>query len=157
MIRILTVCPGNDAGSILLESILRTHGRGRLEVCSAGTAPQGVLHGGVAALLAELGHDAAPLHPKPLPLPDEGAGFDLVIALMPGLSDVLPHDLGPVAEWALPDPLHEAALGPRALADGLRTACMTLHARASALLALPLEDMDRDVLRARAERIGHLF
>jgi arsenate reductase len=41
-IRVLFVCTGNSARSIMAESLLRHHGGGEFEVYSAGTDPRGV-------------------------------------------------------------------------------------------------------------------
>jgi arsenate reductase len=41
-IRVLFVCTGNSARSVMAEALLRHHGRGAFEVFSAGTEPKGI-------------------------------------------------------------------------------------------------------------------
>ena len=42
--RVLFLCTGNSARSQMAETILRQMTRGRIDVCSAGTAPQAEIH-----------------------------------------------------------------------------------------------------------------
>jgi len=57
-IRVLFVCTGNSARSIMAETLLRHHGGDRFEVHSAGTEPRGV-NPLTLRVLAEAGIDAA--------------------------------------------------------------------------------------------------
>ena len=57
-IRVLFVCTGNSARSILAEALLRQRGGDRFEVRSAGTAPKGI-HPLTLRVLAEAGIDAS--------------------------------------------------------------------------------------------------
>lgn len=78
-IRVLFVCTGNSARSVMAEALLRHHGGGRFEVHSAGTAPKGLnpltLH-----VLAESGIDATFARSKST---DEflGQSFDYVVTV----------------------------------------------------------------------------
>ena len=57
-IRVLFVCTGNSARSIMAEALLRHHGGDRFEVRSAGTEPKGV-NPLTLKILAEAGIDAS--------------------------------------------------------------------------------------------------
>lgn len=57
-IRVLFVCTGNSARSIMAEALLRHHGTGRFEVFSAGTELKGV-NPLTLRILAEAGIDAS--------------------------------------------------------------------------------------------------
>jgi arsenate reductase len=57
-IRVLFVCTGNSARSIMAEALLRRHGQGRFEVFSAGTDPRGV-NPLTFRVLSEAGIDAS--------------------------------------------------------------------------------------------------
>jgi arsenate reductase len=78
-IRVLFVCTGNSARSILAEAVLRQAGHGRFAAASAGTHPAGI-HPLTLRVLDEAGIDAAALRSKSI---DEfaGAAFDYVITL----------------------------------------------------------------------------
>jgi arsenate reductase (thioredoxin) len=57
-IRVLFVCTGNSARSVMAEALLRHHGRDRFEVFSAGTEPKGI-NPLTLRILAEAGIDAS--------------------------------------------------------------------------------------------------
>jgi arsenate reductase len=56
-IRVLFVCTGNSARSVMAEALLRQHGGDRFEVFSAGTEPKGI-NQLTLRILAEAGIDA---------------------------------------------------------------------------------------------------
>ena len=58
MIRVLFVCTGNSARSVMAEALLRHHGGDRFEVHSAGTEPKGI-NPLTLRILAEAGIDAS--------------------------------------------------------------------------------------------------
>lgn len=57
-VRVLFVCTGNSARSIMAEALLRQHGGGRFDVHSAGTEPKGV-NPLTLRVLGEAGIDAS--------------------------------------------------------------------------------------------------
>lgn len=103
-IRILVVCTGNSARSVMAEALLRTHGGAAFEVHSAGTEPRGVnpltLH-----VLAEAGIDGSFARSKSV---DEFAGqsFDYVITVCDQARQSCPVFPGEGARlhWGYEDP-----------------------------------------------------
>jgi arsenate reductase len=78
-IRVLFVCTGNSARSIMAEALLRRHGGDRFEVFSAGTEPRGV-NPLTLRVLEEAGVDASGARSKSV---EEylGQPFDYVITV----------------------------------------------------------------------------
>lgn len=78
-IRILVVCTGNSARSVMAEALLRTHGGDAFDVHSAGTEPKGI-NPLTVRVLAEAGIDASWARSKSV---EEFAGqtFDYVITV----------------------------------------------------------------------------
>lgn len=78
-IRVLFVCTGNSARSVMAEALLRHHGGGRFEVSSAGTEPRGV-NPLTLRVLAEAGIDASFARSKPV-TEFLGQSFDYVVTV----------------------------------------------------------------------------
>jgi arsenate reductase len=78
-IRVLFVCTGNSARSVMAEALLRRHGGDAFEVYSAGTEPRGV-NPLTLRVLADAGIDATGARSKSV---DEfrGQRFDYVITV----------------------------------------------------------------------------
>ena len=78
-IRVLFVCTGNSARSVMAEALVRRHGGGDFEVHSAGTEPKGINPMTLRAL-AEAGLDASWARSKSV---NEflGQSFDYVITV----------------------------------------------------------------------------
>jgi arsenate reductase (thioredoxin) len=103
-VRILFVCWGNSARSLLGEALMRHLGGDRVEAHSAGIEPAGV-HPLTLRVLAEAGVDATGLRSKSV---DEylGQRFDYVITVCDDARGACPVFPG-VAEsmhWGYPDP-----------------------------------------------------
>lgn len=153
---ILVLCTGNSARSILLESILNHQGAGRVRAWSAGSHPAGRVHPQALALLAAKGHATAHLRSKSW---DEFAVpgapvFDLVVTVCGNAAaETCPHWPGaPLrAHWGVEDPV---AADPGHQPAAFAAAWETLFARAVALLAPPLESLDRAALSRHLNRIG---
>jgi arsenate reductase len=103
-LRILVICTGNSARSILGEALLRHLGEGQLEVRSAGTRPKGVNPLSLR-VLAEAGIPAGGLLSKPL-TGFLGEAFDYVITVCDDAREACPVFPGAreTLHWGLPDP-----------------------------------------------------
>ena len=103
-IRVLFVCTGNSARSILAEALLRQHGEGRFEVHSAGTEPKGV-NPMTLRILAEAGIDGSFARSKSV---NEflGQTFDYVVTVCDQARQVCPVFPGVHASlhWGYEDP-----------------------------------------------------
>jgi len=103
-IRVLFVCTGNSARSIMAEALLRQHGGDRFEVHSAGTIPKGI-NPLTLRVLAEAGIDAPWARSKSV---DEylGQTFDYVITACDQARQVCPVFPGvhESLHWGYEDP-----------------------------------------------------
>jgi arsenate reductase (thioredoxin) len=103
-LRILVVCTGNSARSILGEALLRHLGEGRLDVRSAGTHPKGVNPDSLRAL-DEAGIPADGLESTSV-MAYLGESFDYVITVCDSAREACPVFPGArqTLHWGLPDP-----------------------------------------------------
>lgn len=103
-IRVLFVCTGNSARSIMAEALLRHHGGDRFEVHSAGTEPRGV-NPLTLRVLAEAGIDAGDARSKSV---NEylGETFDHVVTVCDEARQVCPVFPGvhESLHWGYEDP-----------------------------------------------------
>ena len=103
-IRVLFVCTGNSARSIMAEALLRRHGGDRFEVHSAGTDPRGV-NPLTLRVLADAGIDASWARSKSV---NEflGQRFDYVITVCDQARQVCPVFPGvhESLHWGYEDP-----------------------------------------------------
>ena len=123
---ILVVCTHNAGRSVAARVLLDHHGRGRVSVRSAGSAPGDTINPAVAELLAERGLDVSRELPKRLT--DEAArAADIIITM--GCGDACPVYPGKrYLDWDLDDPagkpVETAATGisvPRRASTAVRT------------------------------------
>jgi arsenate reductase len=104
--RVLILCTGNSARSIIGEYLLRLKGSGRFEVHSAGAKPSGTVNPLALWVLKDrYGVDAADARSKSW---DEfkGVNFDFIITVCDSAREACPVWPGqPVlAHWSSPDP-----------------------------------------------------
>jgi arsenate reductase (thioredoxin) len=103
-IRVLFVCTGNSARSVMAEALLRHHGGDRFEVHSAGTEPRGV-NPLTLRVLEEAGIDATGARSKSV---NEylGQTFDYVVTVCDEARQVCPVFPGvhESLHWGYEDP-----------------------------------------------------
>jgi arsenate reductase len=103
-IRVLFVCTGNSARSVMAEALVRQHGGAAFEVHSAGTEPRGI-HPLTLEVLAEAGIDASWARSKSV-ADFLGQSFDYVVTVCDEARQVCPVFPG-VADsmhWGYEDP-----------------------------------------------------
>jgi arsenate reductase (thioredoxin) len=130
-LRILVICTGNSARSILGEALLRHLGQGRLEVHSAGTHPKGVNPLSLR-VLAEAGIPADGLASTPVTA-YLGEAFDYVITVCDDAREACPVFPGAreTLHWGLPDPAAVEGTEEERLA-AFRATLASIEARARA-------------------------
>ena len=102
--RVLFLCTGNSARSQMAEGLLRSFGRGRYEVLSAGTRPS-LVRPEAIAVMSELGIDLSGHRSKHVQEFD-GQHFDYVITVCDDANESCPIFPGDTARihWSVPDP-----------------------------------------------------
>lgn len=103
-VRVLFVCTGNSARSLLAEAVLRARGGPGFEVHSAGTAPKGV-NPLTTSVLEEAGIPALGLTSKAVDAYLDEA-FDQVVTVCDDAREACPvfPGAGAVGHWNLDDP-----------------------------------------------------
>lgn len=103
--KVLFLCTGNSARSILAEHILRARSRGRFETYSAGSHPAGAVNPFALEVLNEQKIDTTGARSKSW---DElrGISFDFVITVCDKAKETCPIWPGQpvIAHWGSPDP-----------------------------------------------------
>lgn len=156
--RVLFICTGNSARSILSEATLNHLGKGRFEGFSAGSQPSGCVHPRAIEQLQAAGIPSGGLASKSWDRFSEAGApaLDIVITVCDNAaSEACPVLFGDFLQshWGLPDP---AAAADEDAAAAFRRAHAVIRQRVAALLDLPVETMGRAELKHALDRIGHL-
>ena len=153
---VLFLCTGNSCRSILGEATFNHLAPAGWQAMSAGSHPAGYVHPRSLALLAREGIATDGYSSKSWDnLP---ATPDIVITVCASAAgETCPAYLGPVlrTHWGVEDPAHATGTDEEIDAAFMQ-AYRILRARIEALLALPLEELqhDRPRLKAELDRIG---
>lgn len=156
--RVLFICTGNSARSILSEATLNHLGAGRFAAFSAGSQPTGRVNPYAIDELKVHGIATEGLSSKSWDrFTEAGApSLDIVITVCDNAAnETCPVLFGDFVKshWGLPDP---AAAPDADAAAAFRRAHALIVRRITALLQLPVETMGRDELQEALDRIGSL-
>jgi len=157
--RVLFICTGNSARSILSEATLNHLGKGRFEAFSAGSRPTGRVNPYAIEVLKALGIATEGLASKSWDrFAEAGAPpLDIVITVCDNAAnETCPVLFGDFVKshWGLPDPA--VAQGADAAVAAFRRAHTLILYRIAALLKLPVETMGRDELKQALDHIGSI-
>jgi arsenate reductase len=158
--RVLFLCTGNSARSILAESVLARLGAGRFVAYSAGSSPKGAVHALALELLEHEGYPTQGLRSKSwdeFDVPGAPA-LDLVITVCDhAAGEVCPVWPGRplTAHWGLPDPATVDGT-PAERKAAFAATLEALRRRIGALVELPIESMDRMSVKRSLDAIGRL-
>jgi protein-tyrosine-phosphatase len=157
---VLILCTGNSARSILAEALITHIGHGKFIGFSAGSQPKGAVHPMSLQLLAEMNLPATGYRSKSW---DEFSGaiapqLDFVFTVCGNAADetcpVWPG--GPMtAHWGVPDPAAMEGSDEVKL-QAFREAYAQLEKRINLFVALPIETMSSEALRAALVEIGNI-
>lgn len=159
-LRVLVVCTGNSARSIMAEAVLNKEGLGRIQAFSAGSRPQEAPHPLALGLLDDLGYDVSGMRSKSW---DEFLGpyapeLDLVITVCDDAAEASCPAFPGVpmrVHWGLDDPA--GATGPAAAKRAaFLQSYRDLTARVTAFVNLPFEQMSLAELQPVLAAIGRM-
>lgn len=144
LVKVLFLCTGNSARSILSEALLNDLGQGRFLAWSAGSKPSGQPHPDGLAELEKQGHATDLYRSKSWDefSKDGAPEFDIVVTVCDNAAaEVCPVFFGPGVKvhWPQPDPAHIEPLSARQAAFA-RT-YKICKARIEALLVLSEDEL----------------
>ena len=157
--KVLVLCTGNSARSILGEVLFNILGKGKFKAYSAGSKPAGKVNPGALECLQARGHDTEGLRSKSW---DEFAiadapEFDFIFTVCDNAAgEACPLWLGKPASahWGIPDPAHIE--GDDARREAFNKAYAQLERRIQMFIDLPIEQLDKPVLKEKLAEIGRI-
>lgn len=156
--KVLFLCTGNSARSILAECVLNRLGKGRFQAFSAGSFPKGEVHPTALQLLKRENYPVDKLHSKSW---DEFSGpdtpeLDFVFTVCGNAAnEICPTwSGGPIsAHWGMPDP---AAVSDDESENAFATTLHLLNKRITVFIDLPIDSLDKSDLQTQLNQIGRL-
>ncbi len=158
MLNVLFLCTGNSCRSIMAEGILNHHGKGKLRAFSAGSFPNGKVHPMSLATLSRHGMQSLGYESKSWDIFKDLVDLDIVITVCDNAAGeqcpIFPGN--PIkAHWGAPDPAHFQGTQAEIEAEFDRVFGI-LERRIKALVALPVNSMDKTALVEKLNAIGEL-
>lgn len=158
--KVLILCTGNSARSILGEVLFNVFGKGRFIAYSAGSKPVGQVNPFALELLQQQGHSITELRSKSW---DEFAAsgaprIDFIFTVCDNAAgETCPIWPGKpaTAHWGIPDPAHVEG-GDEAKRAAFRKAYEQLARRIQLFMSLPIEKLDKLALKEKLAEIGRL-
>jgi arsenate reductase len=153
--KVLVLCTGNSARSILGEYLLRQIGGGRFETYSAGARPTGKINPIVLRCLKENFHiDASDARSKSWEEFKE-VHFDFVLTVCDNAKESCPVWPGQpiIAHWGSPDPADFLGTDDEKLKATLQVA-LQIKRRIELLVSLPIEKMENLKIKTALHDIG---
>ncbi len=154
---VLFLCTGNSCRSVMAEGLLKQHGKGLFRSFSVGSNPTGRVHPMSLETLRRHGIDHVGFESKAWDV-FQGIDFDIVITVCDNAAgETCPIFPGnPVnGHWSTPDPAHFEGT-PQQIEAEFDRVFGILERRVKALVALPVEVMQRDALRQTLSDVGML-
>ncbi len=156
---VLILCTGNSARSILGEVLFNTLGKAKFKAWSAGSKPAGKVNPGALEWLQQQGISAEGLRSKSW---DEFAApgapeFDFIFTVCDNAAgEACPIWPGKpaTAHWGIPDPAHVE--GDEARRTAFKKAAEQLARRIQLFMSLPINKLDKLVLKEKLAEIGRL-
>ncbi len=156
--KILFLCTGNSARSILAEYLTRVVAPGAFEACSAGSQPRGEVHPMALRVLSEIhGIDASDAESKSwdrfLDHPDD---FDFVITVCDHARDSCPAWPGRpvIAHWGSIDPAAVEG-SEEEIYQAFKNVSFEIRRRLELFTSLPFQKLDRLRLEQMTRDIPH--
>ncbi len=156
---VLILCTGNSARSVLGEVLFNVLGKGLFKAYSAGSKPAGKVNPGAIEWLQTHGHSIEGLRSKSwdeFSRPDAPV-FDFIFTVCDNAAgETCPLWLGhpATAHWGIPDPAHIE--GDDARRAAFSKAAEQLARRIQLFMALPIEKLDKLVLKDKLNEIGRI-
>jgi arsenate reductase len=157
--KVLFLCTGNSARSILAEGILRKDGQGRFQAYSAGSHPKGIVNPLALRVLEAHGYPTDGHRSKSWDefAPPGAPVMDFVLTVCDsaaGEACTVWSGHPSIAHWSLDDP----AAGEGSEVDRAKAfvrAFQFLKSRIGTFVDLPLASLDQFTIGTRLQAIGH--